>query len=159
MPSPAYLIARHLSPQTRWGPNDAPGGIPEFTSEDIKNAIGCIRDSVAWLAIDAKCLDGDRSSSALLQLTEAESWRAWRNKRRVAKIDVFTHENLAEIAFLDWFQTNNVRTDEGRARHLGCSVKTYQSNYREHCSHMSNWLRDKEAIGWRYMKKVLNEAA
>lgn len=170
MPSPAYLIARHLSPQTRWGPNDAPGGIPEFTSEDLHCATSYIGDAVAWMAVDAAWLKGARSDDGLLKLTEAQSWRCWKtsNLKRVCEVrhGLMLNWFMSELAYLDWLYPNNPRSERGCAdfmsqyeNELTVTRHTYRTHYKDHVQELSNWLSDKERVGLYGVRNYLREAA
>lgn len=159
MPSTHFLLARYLSPQTRWGPNDIPGGLPEITQEDVRQALGFIKDTVSWLCLDAKWLASERSLRALLNATESHSWRAWRDEKQRSRIDVFTHGLLAELAVLDWIDPNAERSIRGRAAYAECSPKTYNANYAGHVNAVANWLQEKEIAGLREVRGAFRESA
>lgn len=170
MPSPAFLLSRHLSPQTTTGKAyEVPGGIPEFTSEDLKCATTYIGDAVAWMAVDAKWLGSQKSHDGLLKMTEARSWQTWDTAyfKKVCEIRQGMMANwlLSELAYTDWLHPDGERSDLGCAQFLSqypdfqIKPNQYRRHYRSHVEQLSNWLGDKEQQGLRAIKQYILEAA
>lgn len=155
MASTLFYLTTRLLPQTTGVKILPPGGLPGVTRTDMLRAIGCVRDAVGWQCIAAKWLCDEKAGDGLLKSTEAHSWQEWREKRRAAKIDVFTHQRIAELAYLDWLVPESPRTEKGRARYIECDFKTYAANYRDHLVTMQNWLSGKESSAWHDMAGFL----
>lgn len=171
MPSPAFLMARFLSPQTTAGKEySIPGGIATITREDLNCATSYIGDAVAWMAVDAKWLGGRKSCDGLLQLTEAESWRCWQtsNLKRVCEIrqGMMLNWLMAELAFLDWMNPDRTHSERGGAdflsqyeHELKVTRHAYRTHYKRHVDELANWLQDKEQRGLSGVSAYLREAA
>lgn len=170
MPSPAFLLSRHLSPQTTAGKAyEAPGGIPEFTGEDLRCATTYIGDAVAWMAVDAKWLGGARSHDSLLKMTEARSWQTWDTSyfKKICELRQGMMANwlLSELAYTDWLHPHGERSDIGCATFLSqypdfqVKPEAYRRHFKAHVVSLSNWLQDKEQLGLRGISSYLAEAA
>jgi hypothetical protein len=153
------ILARLTAQSLGSDPKLPPGGIPEFTAEDVRATLGKAQPQVAFHCVMAKHCEDEYSEDWLIRYSHMKSRAAWHeaaaNKRRLIctqQLDLVGE--LALLYHLVPYQASK-RSEANNAKWCQVARNTYRAKYEQHRRALTTFLDDMELQAIGKMKRYL----
>jgi hypothetical protein len=143
-----FLLIRRTAQSKGGNPKQPPGGVPQYTGQDIQMIASCVRSLPAYYAAAAKAEGDELASIKLLEAAQILSRMEWQRNYRNYDTRHTLNElaRVAEVAVIKFLNPcddqGKPRTEEWEAMYIGVAWRTWRQNYKHHQAYIEQKLDD-----------------